>query len=113
MKNEKFLITFEEFENHIKSIERLINFENGLRCLIHSYKKNNEEIIELSFPTLITNTIQLLAILTQDVNDWIGYWVFDLECGTKYKDGCVKDVNNNDIPLKTIKDLWDILNMEE
>lgn len=112
MKNKECLITFEEFENHIQNIVQLIDFENNLQSLIHSYRKNDEEMIEISFPTLMTNIIELLAILTQDTNDWISYWIFELECGNKYKDGCVKDKNNNDIPLKTIKDLWDILSME-
>lgn len=112
MENGKSLILFEDFKRHMESIQRLIEFENQLQNLLRNYKNSRDEIIELSFPSLIANVIDLLSVLTHDTNDWISYWVFELECGAKYKDGCVSDENNINIPLKTIEDLWNILKHE-
>ena len=45
-----------------------------------------------------------------DESDWIGYWMWDLDFGKKWKEGMVADEYGKDIPLKTSDDLWNLLN---
>jgi len=52
--------------------------------------------------------IKLLQELTNDENDWIDYYIWELEFGDKYKDGCVK-INNENIPLRKSEDLWNLI----
>lgn len=43
-----------------------------------------------------------------DKDDWIGYWMWELDFGEKWMPGTVTK-DGKDIPLKTIDDLWNIL----
>ena len=103
------LINYEQFERHIKDILKITNFDDGLNELTKPFRESGEDFINISFPTLTSNVISLLEILTNDKNEWISYWIYELDCGKKYKEGCVVDANKKNIPLKTIKDLWNIL----
>lgn len=49
------------------------------------------------------------------INDWIGYFIFELKYGEKYEDGMITDENDNNISLKNLDDLYDLLidNMKE
>lgn len=51
----------------------------------------------------------LLKILTNDENDWISYYCWEIEFGEKYYDGCVTEVDDTPIPLRTPEDLWNII----
>lgn len=104
-------ISYIEFEKHITDIIRMIRLEDGINSLISNYNATQKQHTELSFPSLIDNVVDLLIRLTDDESNWISYWIFELDCGEKYEPGCVT-FNNENIKLKTIKDLWDLLNME-
>jgi hypothetical protein len=59
---------------------------------------------------LISQLIKILEIATNDSerDGWIGYFIWELEFGKQYKDGCVTFEEKN-IKLKTPSDLWDLL----
>ena len=52
---------------------------------------------------------KMLKELTNDKSDWIEYYCWELDFGSKYKPGSIKDVDGTNIPLKTVEDLWDML----
>lgn len=106
------MIPYNEFEKHINDMVKLIQLQDGINNLISNYRTTQKQYSEIAFPYLINNVIALLARLTNDESNWISYWIFELDCGKKYTDGCVT-YNNENIKLKTIKDLWDLLNTEE
>lgn len=47
-------------------------------------------------------------IFHDDENQWISYFLFDLDFGTKYQDGFVV-MSNRMVPLRTPEDLYDLL----
>lgn len=53
--------------------------------------------------------VNILQSAMEDKNDWIGYWLYDLEYGNKYKPGMIKDKNKKNIKLKTVNDLYNLL----
>ena len=57
--------------------------------------------------------IKLLKIATNDTHkdSWIEYFIWELDFGKLYKEGCVQ-ILEKDIKLKTASDLWDLLNLE-
>ena len=99
-------ISYEDFEKHLTDIQNLTDFEDGIRELS---KKFQDSLVEIYFPTLIENVVQLLQQVTNDTDEWISYWVYDLNCGKEYKDGCITDKDGKNIRLKTIKDLWNMI----
>lgn len=52
---------------------------------------------------------KMLAELTYDSSDWISYYIYELNWGESWKEGMVTDKNGKDIPLKTTKDLYNLL----
>ncbi len=53
--------------------------------------------------------LSLLEDATDDKFEYLVYWIYDLECGKKWKKGKITDENNKDIKLKTIDDLIKVL----
>lgn len=109
MKNE-VEITYEEFEKYLKNIEAIIQLNDSLCDLENEYQKKTKEEMSFSFwfPTMITSVVELLSKVFEDEGEWIGYWIWELDCGKKYKDGDVTFYGQN-VPLKTIEDLWNVL----
>ena len=58
--------------------------------------------------------IDILRDVFEDDEDWIGYWLYELEFGVKWRPGTVT-IDDVDIPLGSVKDLYNFLvkNMEE
>lgn len=58
---------------------------------------------------LTTQLIDILKIAMNDVdNQWIDYWIYDLDYGDDYTKGCVTYHGVN-VPLKTASNLWNML----
>ena len=105
-------ITFEDFERHLKDAESIMCLQDKLYEAVANYNDlNHKSEFDFGyFPTLLDNLIELLEMLMDDCdNHWISYWMFDLNCGEKYHEGCVTDTEGKDVPLKTIEDLWNVL----
>jgi len=56
-----------------------------------------------------TAILEVLQAALDDKGDWISYYIYDLEWGTKYKKGCIKEKDGKNIPLKTLGDLYNLL----
>lgn len=52
--------------------------------------------------------VQLLENMFND-NDMISYWIYELDYGRKYEDGCVEDFDGNNIDISTVEKLYDYL----
>ena len=100
------MLKFDEFKRYITHIKQEIRHIQSLNDVCYSY---NAIDTKFGYTILIDDAIELLELLLKDEQGWIEYWVNDLDFGEKYKEGCVK-INNKNVPLKTIKDLWNILN---
>jgi hypothetical protein len=66
-------------------------------------------ITGFDYGKLIDSHLALLAHVMGDVNDWIDYFVWELNFGEKWEEGMVTD-NEKDVKLQTIDDLWNLLN---
>jgi hypothetical protein len=58
--------------------------------------------------TLEPLLIKVLETLMGDTEDWIGYYIYELDFGSKWEEGKVT-VNGQDQRLETAEDLWDFL----
>lgn len=100
-----------EFEKYMNSIKRVYDYENKL----NDFLKQNVEDGYLYQPNCIETAIDLLSLHFGDTDDWIGYYVFDLDFGKSYEPGWVRSKVGEDIPLFTVEDLYNLLvnNMRE
>lgn len=56
--------------------------------------------------------LALLKECSSDVYGWIDYFVWELDFGRKYTEGCVTE-NGKNVPLRTVDDLWNIINSQK
>lgn len=56
--------------------------------------------------------IKMLVSTMKDTSEWIEYWLYELDCGTKYRPSSVTDKHGKPIKLKTISDLYALLKKE-
>ena len=93
-----------EFKKHIENIQQV--YENEAK-LCRILKCNSP----INFADDIADsTLELLKELFNDTEDeWIEYWMFDLDFGEKWRPGMV-EIKGQDIKLQTIEDLYGILN---
>lgn len=110
-KNENGIMSKESFCKVMDNYRFMFDFTDEMNDLFDKYKMDGN-----IFPPLCTGTvIDLLEFIFDDKNQWISYWAWELDFGTNYEDGYVKDSDGGIIPLRTVEDLYDLLvkNMEE
>ena len=101
----------ESFCKVMDNYKSMFNFTDEMNDLFDKYKIDGN-----IYPPMCTETvIDLLEFIFNDKNQWISYWIFELDFGKDYEDGYVKDEHGEVIPLKTTEDLYDLLvrNMKE
>lgn len=110
-KNENGIMSKESFCQVIDNYKSMWDFTDEMNDLFDKYKMDGN-----IYPPMCTETvIDLLEFIFNDKNQWISYWIFELEFGKQYEDECIKWEDGEVIPLKTAEDLYDLLvrNMKE
>ena len=110
-KNKDGIMNKESFCEVMNGYKSMFDFTDEMNELFDKYKVDGN-----IYPPLCTSTvIDLLEFIFNDENQWINYWIFELEFGKDYKDGDAKDADGSNIPLKTVEDLYELLvrNMKE
>lgn len=97
-------------------------FDETIKALDHQYAHDQrcsdafKIILPDAFPSLYDNytlsgqLIHLLKLAFQDEEDsWIEYFIYELEFGRNYTDGCAKMADGSHIKLYNASDLYDFL----
>lgn len=100
---------FEEIMNHVVAFEEL---QDKMISASRDYNDATNDFSTFDIPATVTDTVSMLSLLLDDTENWISYWVWELDCGKGYTEGAVTTEDGANIPLKTIKDLWNLLNEE-
>lgn len=108
MANKNIPITYEDFKKHIGDILRLQKLQSSLERAFNDYNNYYGDACAGCFPTLESNLITLLEVITDDKDEWIQYWAYELDYGRNYESGKVT-IDNKPVSLKTVRDLWDML----
>ena len=95
-------IPLAQFEGYISKLKECTDRIDTISKAIRS-----DVLYDITDP-MFDMIVDLLEICFNDKEKWIEYWVFELDFGDKYKDGMVKN-GETTIPLKTAKDLYDLL----
>lgn len=104
------LIDKKEFTGYMERIRNYLEFDDKLNGLLRDYRHMFVDDIEIKLPTVfLVDTVNLLEMVTADEDEWISYFIFELDCGKSWKPGTVTEQDGTDIPLGTIDDLWNLL----
>ena len=104
------MISKKEF---VEIIERLKNY-NDLQDKIDDLFKSNIDNKEMDFVnagSICVGHESVVIYLLENMfdTDMISYWIYELDYGEKYTEGCVLDENMNNIDLSTAEKLYDYL----
>ena len=102
------LITRQEFIALISGIKKQWEIDENCHNLIKKIYKDIEPGLGYYDSVAADECYKFLSQHFNDQSDWIGYWIYDLNFGKKFKKGMVKSEGNN-ISLKTITDLYKLL----
>lgn len=100
------MIKYEDFEKIIKSYLA----ENEKWDRLHDVMNTIAPDTYIGIPTYNELPIQILQLVFDDIdNDWINYWMYELDCGAEYYEGAVTDADGHPICLETCQDLYALL----
>jgi len=95
------ILTLKEFGDAIRSIATVLDTNDALEKHLES------SVLEYNAP-LIATTVTLLENVMNDKDQWISYWLWELDFGQR-NDLMVTDENGETIPLTTVVDLYNLL----
>lgn len=92
-----------------ENFSELINaVKNHSEYIWNLYKDYGIDFVNSPIMEIENEITKYLKAQFDDKCDWINYWMWELNFGENWKPGTVTE-NGNDIPLKTIDDLWNLL----
>ncbi len=100
MKKELFIKT-------LKDLRELLDAEKEVDIAL---KKFSTDFGGFHIDKYTEMVVDLLKDAVNDDSDWIGYYLWELDWGEKWKKGTITSKNGKEIPLKDYDDLWEILN---
>ena len=105
------MISKEKFVDIINKLQKVDNFVNETnekaRQLNYSVISDffNASSLSISHETIV---VELLENIFEEWNV-LSWWIYELDYGRKYKNGCISDKNGNIIDLSTAEKLYDYL----
>ena len=95
----------------ISFINRLVSYKEREDNLSNAMSKYCEDLWFFQLKDLESMIVDLLILLTGDNKEdpIISYWLYELECGTKWAPGTITDSDGTDIKLQTAEDLYKYL----
>lgn len=105
----RYPLSFEDFSKYLGLVEESERFKEKLSNLAYEYSSRVRVDVNFDYPSNTEIIIELIEKVFNDYDEWVSYWCYELDFGNKYKDGMIKDKDGNNIPLKTVNDLWNII----
>jgi len=99
----------EQFTKYIKELVRIKTEVEKVENVIRKSPLNdNISIITLGSGYYESLILNILKDAINDTGDWIGYWLYEVECGKLAKKNSVQ-VKGKNTPIKTISNLYDLI----
>ena len=99
----------------VSTMERLQEVERKMDKVDEALYDLSPDFGGFHIPDVLEITLDVLVDIFNDKNDWIDYFINELDFLKDYKMGCVRDGNDVPIDLSTWDKVYDFLieNMEE
>jgi len=106
------VITKELFKETIEALEK--QYAHDSKCTdAFNIILPEDRVVGYDNNIIMLQLITLLKLSFKDDSDWIDYFIYDLDFGRDYKEGCVMSKDKKPIPLVTIDDLWNLLHSDK
>lgn len=97
-------MTREKFVSYIKDVENAMRFQDELHDFYHSHGASDP----YGMPDCVSTVIRILDDLLSPVSRDVSYFIYELNFGKEYTEGCVED-NGVNIDFSTAESLYDYL----
>jgi len=98
-------MTKKEFIKYIEDYESLYIDEQNINKAMKKLAPEFNGFYMSRYHTLFAD---MLSNLIGDTDDWVGYWIYELDFGKKATDKTVKK-NNKYLPIRTPEDLYNLI----
>lgn len=96
------MLSFEKFDRIINSIEKK-DLELEVIC---DALGGCDKLYQTA---MFEEVLELLGHIFEDKDEWIDYWVWELNYGEKWHEGCITESDGTDIKLQSSADLYQFL----
>lgn len=104
------ILSKKEFTKIINKLKNIDELENNVNSLFR--KSNNDMIRDFSYCMISASNSALIRILEKmfkDDDEFISYYIYELDYGKEYKEGSIIDKDNKPIDISTPEKLYDYL----
>ena len=105
------MLTKKEFTDAMTAIVAQLEEDKRISSALNVIVNRNYGMCHYDTAYALPGLIKLIVTVMQDKHDWIEYWLYELECGKKYRSGSVAQYGKP-VKLKTISDLYALLEKE-
>jgi len=98
-------------EQFIEIMKELISIRKDEKNLNEAFKKFEPDFNYICFGRYETLLVKILQIAMKDKSDWIGYWLYECDCGENKLVNSVKDKDGKKIPIKKLSDLYNCITL--
>jgi len=98
-----------EKKDFVKAMKKIIESEDAFCNLEDAIQKVSDGCHRPIISKHIEICMDVIKLAMKDDNDWISYWFYDLEKGTRKKMK-VKDCDGKVVKMKTLSDLYNCIN---
>ena len=104
------MITKERFIQIIKRLENYNKLQENINGLFDECIETKESDFCNAGSICIGHESVVVELLENMFNtDMISYWIYELDYWRKYRDGCVRDGEGNNVDISTLEKLYDYL----
>ena len=96
-------------ETFKKLMTEFIEIRNAEYKLNEAFKVFEPDFNYVAFSRYATLFISTIEEAMNDKEDWISYWVYELNFGKDAHEESVKDKDGKSIPIKTIDGLYNLI----
>ena len=103
------MVKFEEFNKWMEEYKTISDTEKKINDALQVFSPDFGGFYLEDVHGLI---LDLLKRIMKDENDWIGYYMFELNWGKDWTENSITDENGQSIKLQTVEDLYNLLESE-
>ena len=110
--NEQRKISKEEFCSILERLKEAKDLVDKVDDLFNKSRENiendfvNGASLQISHESTV---VKLLKFIMNDQDDWIGYFIYELDYGRKYEAGMIQDENGMDIDISSSEKVYDYI----
>ena len=108
---EQPILSYTEFDEILVKLNEIHELDKKQSTIMGELTETTGGLTNARSFDLIVNLLE--TIFEDNINNWISYFMYDLEWGALWKPGAITDEDGSDIRLDSTKDLYKLITKKE